>query len=203
MSPLIDIVCVAYRRPGPLRVLVQCLLNQTAPNWRLRVYHDGPDAEVERVLQDASDGAPERVSYRMTEVRYNDYGHSLREIGLRECGGDYVLLTNDDNYYVPRFIEFATQAIVEADPDVVMFDMVHSHDNPGYRPVPGYSYFRTEYSRYNIDMGAALVRTPLAKAAGFRDKTFAGDATYFEDVARTKPTGLKVCKVPRVLFVHN
>jgi hypothetical protein len=84
-----------------------------------------------------------------------------------------------------------------------MFDMVHSHNFPGGRPLPPYSFFVTEYRRGSIDMGSAIVRATLAKKAGFRDKTHDGDATYFEDVARLKGRDLKVWKQKQILFVHN
>jgi hypothetical protein len=201
-KPVVEVICVAYRRYGPLRVLVQSWLNQSATNWRLRVIHDGADAEFERIMIGYVALAPDRISYHQTATRHNDYGHSLREMGLREASGDYVLLTNDDNYYVPRFLEFVNEAISQGRPEVVMYDMVHSHDHPGLRPLPAYSYFQTQYSRGNIDMGAAIVRGDLARLAGFRDHTHDGDATYFEDVARAAGK-VTVAKIPRVLFVHN
>jgi hypothetical protein len=55
-------------------------------------------------------------------------------------------------------------------------------------------------------MGAAIVATDLAKKAGFSDKSFAADATYFESVARKKNAGgekLYIIKIPSVLLVHN
>ena len=202
-SPLIDVVCVAYKRYGPLKVLLQCLLNQTASNWRAHVYHDGPDSSFEQIVRDFEQQAPGRILHSNSSARFNDYGHSLREHGLQHVAAPYVLITNDDNYYVPRAMEYIAEAIAAEDPDVVMFDMVHSHENPGLRRAPSYSYFPTEYSRNNIDIGAAVVRTELARRAGFRDKGFAGDATYFEDIARAKGSPLRVAKIPRVLFVHN
>lgn len=42
---IIEILCVTYKQPGPLRVLVQSVLNQTNPNWLLNVIHDGHDDE--------------------------------------------------------------------------------------------------------------------------------------------------------------
>ncbi|HUN92751.1 MAG TPA: glycosyltransferase [Burkholderiaceae bacterium] len=202
-NPLIDIVVVAYRRYGPLKVLLQCLLNQTTDNWRALVYHDGPDAEFETIARGFEDEAPGRIHHAATPSRHNDYGHSLREMGLKAVQAPYVLITNDDNYYVPKALEFVAEAIAAERPDVVLFDMVHSHQNPGLRKAPSYSYFPTEYSRNNIDIGCAVVRTDLARRAGFRDKGFAGDATYFEDIARAKGGPLRVAKIPRVLFVHN
>lgn len=65
-------------------------------------------------------------------------------------------------------------------------------------------FFETQYQRGAIDMSAAIIKAELASAAGFRDKTHDGDATYFEDVLRASaPASLSVMKIPRILFVHN
>ena len=177
----IHIIAVAYRRIGELKVFVQSLLNQTSKNWELTI-----------------------IEYFTTDTRYNDYGHSLREIGLKNIRGDYVLLTNADNYLIPRAIEYLGSALVRNPADVVIFDMVHSHEKPGGRPLPPYSFFQTKFQRNSIDMGAAIVKRHLAEKAGFRDKSFAGDATYFEDVIRAAgEKEISIHKVPSILFVHN
>ncbi|MBX9929844.1 MAG: glycosyltransferase family 2 protein [Gemmatimonadaceae bacterium] len=198
----IDVVCSAYKRPGPLRVLVQSFLNQSDGNWRLHVLHDGPDVEFDQVRA-AFAPHSERVRFSSTPTRHNDFGHSLRAIGLQETAGDYVLITNDDNYYPPTFLAFVNTAISACHPDAVMVDMVHSHTNPGSRQQLSHCIFATEYARREVDMGAVLVRGDLARRAGFRDKSFAGDATYFEDVAAQAGDGFRVAKIPRVLFYHN
>jgi hypothetical protein len=54
-TPLIEVIAVAYQRPGPLKVLVQCFLNQTAENWKLVVIHDGPDPEFDALMAGYAD----------------------------------------------------------------------------------------------------------------------------------------------------
>ena len=55
-----------------------------------------------------------------------------------------------------------------------------------------------------IDISAAIVKADLAEKAGFRDKTYSGDSSYFEDIMKLKlPDGLSYAKILRVLFVHN
>ncbi len=201
--PLFEVIAVAYQRYGALKVFVQSWINQTADNWRLRVIHDGADAEFVRIMSEFSAQAAGRIQFSATDRRFNDYGHSLRHRGLQDAEGDYVLLTNADNYYVPRCVEYLTDAARDSAADVLLFDMIHSHDRPGGRPVPAYSYFPTQYSRLNIDIGAALVRSDLARAAGFQDRTHDGDASYFEGVARAKGGAISICKISRVLLVHN
>ncbi|MEN3111119.1 glycosyltransferase family A protein [Uliginosibacterium paludis] len=199
----IEIIAVAHLRYGELRVFVQSILNQTAGNWRLQVIHDGPDESFDRIMAAYQAEAPERIRYSHTGTRHNDYGHSLREIGLARAEGDYVLITNADNYYIPRFVEYCTKAVSDTGADIIMYDMVHSHENPGQRTLPAYSYFQTQYSINNIDMGAAIVRRTIAQQAGFADKSYAADAVYFEKVALVKREKTTLCKINRVMLVHN
>lgn len=201
--PTIEVICVTYHQKGPLKVLVQSFLNQTASNWKLNVIHDGFDASFLEMMSGFVSNGETRINYGCTDKRFNDYGHSLRAEGLKAVEGDYVLITNGDNYYVPKFIEILSSAINQTKADVVMFDMIHSHNCPGGRQQPPYGYFKTSYRRGDIDMGAAIVRSDLARAAGFRDKSFAGDATYFEDVAQIAGENMMVAKINQVLFVHN
>lgn len=203
MVPIVEVVCVAYKRYGPLKVLIQSFLNQTRDNWTLRVYHDGYDPSIDKLVADFGRTSSRDITVHFSERRFNDYGHSLREMALRSITGDFVLLTNDDNYYVPRFIEYVTIAIMAINADVVLYDMIHSHDKPGGRDLSPYSFFQTSYRRGNIDIGSAVVRADLARRAGFRDKSHDGDATYFEDVARVAGEQLRIIKLPQVLFVHN
>ena len=205
----VHVIAVAYKRYGELRVFVQSWLNQSHRNWILTVIHDGHDDEFVQIMKYFAALEPDKIDYQCTDIRFNDYGHSLREIGLHSARGDYVLLTNADNYYIPKALEFINAALLEhksSNVDVVMFDMVHSHTNPGRRKFPAYSFFEVSYQRGTIDMGAAIVATDLAKKAGFSDKSFAADSTYFESVARKKNAGgekLYIIKIPSVLLVHN
>ncbi len=202
--PKIHVIAVTYERFGEMRVFVQSMLNQTFQNWSLTIIHDGPSDSFELIMEEYLQSTSSKIEYFATDFRYNDYGHSLREIGLKNIKGDYVLLTNADNYFIPKAIEFITSAINQSSADVVLFDMVHSHEKPGGRLYPPYSYFQTSYHRGSIDISAAVVKKDLAERAGFRDKTHDGDATYFEDIlAVSGEGGLKLSKVPSILFVHN
>jgi hypothetical protein len=217
----IHVIASAYQRFGELRVFVQSFINQTKNNWLLTVIHDGPNQEFNFIMSEFVKNFPKKINFHNTDVRANDYGHSLRDLGLKAIKGDYVLLTNADNYYVIKYIEFLNEVILINDPDVITYDMVHSHKNPGIYSKwnyllnrlsffnfknlinrPSYNYFKTSYKRDKIDIGAAIIKTHLIKELDFRDKTFSGDATYFEDIAKIKPS-LKIIKIPRVLFVHN
>ena len=204
MSKIIHVIAVAFERNEELKVFVQSWLNQTAENWLLTVIHDGPSKEFEKIMRNFQREKEKKIRYICTDKRHNDYGHTLRNIGLGICQGEYVLLSNADNYFIPKAIEYLNIAIEHGngEPDVVMYNMIHSHNRPGGRPLPPYSYFEVEYKRGSIDVSAAIVKSNIAKNVGFNDKSHDGDATYFEEIERSV-NKLIVYKLPNVLFVHN
>lgn len=187
-KPFVHVVSVSCQRFGELSVFVQCWLNQTDSDWMLTVIHDGPSEKFLEIMYAYKKSAPDQIKFYCTATRYGDYGHSLRDLALKGSPtGKYILLTNSDNYYVPKSVEFLKMAAMEvADLDFIMFNMIHSHENVGGRSGPPYSFFEVEYEVYGIDIGAALVRAELAIASGFRDKTHDGDQSYFLDIAFAK-----------------
>lgn len=204
MPPKIHVIAVSFEKFGQLKIFVQSWINQSKDNWFLTVIHDGPNQEFNEIMRGYKDECSDRIEYLTTLKRFNDYGHSLRDMGLKSIKGDYVLLTNADNYFIPKAIEFINEAFIESQPEVVIFDMVHSHNAPGGRNLLSYSYFETKLERLSIDISAAIVKASLAEKVGFRDKTHDGDATYFEDLIKLKhPNALTFAKIMRVLFVHN
>ena len=201
----VDIVCTSYDRIGPLRVLVQSILNQSDDNWNLHVIHDGPSQAFSELSNDdlfVRNAA--RLKMECSKKRFNDYGHSLREIGLSSSKGDYVLITNDDNYYVPHMLRAVNHAIARHQPDIVMFDMIHSHEFPGGRLHESYQFFPTHFALNEIDMGCVLVRGALARSVGFGSKRYSADWDYFSACASSPDCkDVKLVKIPKVLFVHN
>ena len=201
---VIHVIAVAFEKFGQMKVFVQSWINQGSDNWILTVIHDGPNDEFELIMAEYKRQAPSRIFFECTEKRYNDYGHTLRDFGLKNILGDYVLLSNADNYFIPRAVEFMNQAMIVQDADVILFDMIHSHERPGGRNLPAYSFFETSYAPGSIDVSAALVKAELASAVGFPDKGHDGDATYFLRINSFKsPKNLIITKMLRVLFVHN
>ena len=206
VSKLIHIIAVAYKRLPELRVFIQSWINQTNDDWQLTIIHDGQNQEFTNLMNEANYIHP-NIEFFSTDQRHNDYGHTLRDLGLKRSEGKYTILTNADNYFIPRTTEYISTLVRNSDktpdvPDIILFDMIHSHTNPGTRKQPAYNLFKTEFKLYCIDVSSAAVRTELAKAAGFRDKTHDGDQTYFKDIA-SRATSLKIAKINRVLLIHN
>jgi hypothetical protein len=81
---------------------VDSLRKQTFQDFEIRAYHDGP-------LLDTS--LPMPVEMRCMDRNYKDWGHTLRDRGIREASGDYILHFNSDNILYPNALEEISKCI--------------------------------------------------------------------------------------------
>lgn len=187
----LDIVSVTYGHNHELRCFVESILSQSSHNWRLHLIHDGPGPEFIRIMNQY--WGDTRINYFCTETRANDWGHSLRALGLstiQEKDSRYVLFTNADNIYVPVFVEEMTKACS----DIVYCNMIHDHWD--------YRFRETSLQRGKIDCSAFVVKTELAKKVGWNSREYAADWYYIQDVLRAYPNA-SVIKNNKILVVHN
>ena len=185
----VSMICVAYRRPVQIKVTIASMLAQTFQDWELLVIHDGPEgAEEIRSVCDLF--ADSRIRFENTEVRYNDFGHSLRELGLSKVTGEFVGHTNDDNYYAPVYLERMVAGL-ESGFDFVYCNMLHSYG--GWTPVD------TVPRWGQIDGGGWLARKSILPVQ-WKDKSMNGDGHYVEQIIEA---GVKVIKISGILFIHN
>jgi glycosyltransferase involved in cell wall biosynthesis len=75
---------------------IASLLRQTIQDFEILCYHDGP-------LLNPVLNFPVRIF--PTAKRYNDWGHSLRDIGIHEARGEYIVHFNPDNILYPNALE--------------------------------------------------------------------------------------------------
>jgi hypothetical protein len=80
-----------------------CLARQTYGDFEVLLYHDGP---LSRALPDLTAlGLGARLRTTVGETRHNDWGHSLRDRGIRAATGDYIVHFNPDNVLYPNAFE--------------------------------------------------------------------------------------------------
>jgi hypothetical protein len=97
--PKFSVILVHFQGTVPHETLcrgLNCIQSQTSKDFELLAYHDGP-------LLDTS--VPMPVQFKCSEKRFDDWGHSLRDIGLREATGEYILHFNADNILYPNALE--------------------------------------------------------------------------------------------------
>lgn len=194
---ILHVVCVAYQRAIPLRVLVDSFINQTNPNWKLYVVHDGPaNADVKTVMSLYK--ADNRISFTETTKRQKKFGHPIRREMVQKVTiqkGEYLVITNDDNYYVPTFV---AKFLLMGKPNVGMVYCDTLHHCMEYRVL--HTRLKVNY----IDMGSFAVRGDVAKLVGFNHDRIDADGIYAEECARYCQSHLlNTVYIDLPLFIHN
>ena len=97
--PLFSIIVVDYQGVNSHETLLRGLGSlhaQTFRDFEILCYHDGPLLYPQRQF-------PEPII--CTDRRFNDWGHSLRDLGMRRARGEYILHFNADNLLYPSALE--------------------------------------------------------------------------------------------------
>jgi hypothetical protein len=98
-NPMFSIVVVHYQGVNPHDICLRGLASieaQTFRDFEVLCYHDGP-------LLDPEVRFPQPLI--CTARRYNDWGHSLRDLGIRQARGEYIVHFNADNILYPNALE--------------------------------------------------------------------------------------------------
>lgn len=183
---MIDFIIPTYNRINELRMMLSSLIAQTSDDWKATVVIDGSKKLFDVVHHD-------NIRYITLDKRYNNWGHTPREIGKQQTDCEYVIMTGDDNYYCPTTVSDILNMIDKHHPDIIYWDMVHSHYN--------YQYFKCQLRTQAIDMGAFCTKSSLAKQIKL-GTNFAADGDYVEAFKKKFPKAI-VKKIDKVLFVHN
>ena len=203
MSPWITIVVAAYQRYLHLPILIHSFLTQTNQNWKMVILHDGPDSDHHKIVEPFIK-TYSNITYHQSSERFNDWGYSLREWAMNEfVDTPWILNTNDDNYYVPIFLQECC-SYIDKDPslDFIMYDCLMNTLTENSK---NQSFYETQYSFPKlgyIDIGSFIVKSDLIKDIGLNTKTAISDGLLVEDIINKHPN-LNLHKLNKTLFVHN
>ncbi len=188
-SPLVTIVVSAYQRPRELKSALLALAVQTYPHLEIIVVHDGP-AEW---LADCNVSEDPRIQLIASQTRNNDFGQSNYENGVRLARGQYIGLTNDDNYHCPTYVETLLKAIYLHDAQFAYCNLLHNYFEYlplSTAPFPG-----------RIDATGWIARADLVKTTPWRAKGGrVDDGKWVYDIIKKSD---RLIKVPHILAVHN
>ena len=131
------------------------LATQTFRDFEILLYHDGP---LSRPLPNLDWAKPHLRQVVVSEQRHNDWGHSLRDRGIREARGEYIVHFNPDNILYPRAL---AQIDAAADAGIV--------EDLGYRVGQATGADVVDrYDRIRVAAGPAGVDDFLATPLHFR-----------------------------------
>ena len=192
----LHVIVTGFNRVIQLRRMIDCFIIQTNPNWQLHIIHDGPAPKEAKFI--VSTYKDERIHFEETEKINGAWGHPNRSYMLRKMvlnHYDYVLITNDDNDYVPVFVEKMLKK-AKGNAGMVYCDAVHSYLD--------YEILKSRIQENYIDMGSFIVRVDVAKKVGFTDRHYSADGSFAVKCAEyCNYRRLSVIYIPKALFVHN
>lgn len=202
---ILHIIVVAYENPIRLRILLGSFIVQTCPDWKIYIIHDGlASDDVIRVVRTYKElckrlfNDKDKIVYQESEKRMGNYGHPNRAAMLKNIKGDpydYVLITNDDNYYVPKFVEFFLYSCNE-EIGLVYCNTLHSYY--------AYDVHQSQIKEKCIDMGCFIVRLDIAQKTGFNHYDHSADGKYAEECMNNCINNrLRSRYIPKALFIHN
>lgn len=169
---------------------VHSLLCQTYDDFEIYIHHDGP-LDNPKIAEDFRNLSHKIVFIDNLE-RKGQWGFFHRHnTAMIEPHADWVLFTNEDNYYTPIFLERMISTANSYNSKMVHCNTVHSHFN--------YDVLNTSVIRGGIDMGSFISHMDLVKITPWTDYHDQADGVYAEKIgSQTNPV-----KARGVLFVHN
>jgi glycosyltransferase involved in cell wall biosynthesis len=189
----IEFVIATYINTEALIIMLQCLRVQTSSDWKAHVVIDGHNDAYERIRNMYAND--DRIRFTNIDGPNNDYGHTPRNYGLEQATGDFVILTSDDNYYVPTFVEVFTKAARE-DTRFMYCNMIHNYS--AYKPQECHPRFQ------HIDIGNMVMRTEFAKQLRLDVKAHMADGWMCEEfISKFCQDPSTVLKINNTLYVHN
>lgn len=200
MIPLLTLSVVGYNYKYEWVSFIHSMLLQHDDRWFVQLLNDGPDPAAREICAPYVEEFPHHFSYTETEVRFDDFGHSLRQDGLTRCETKYWGTNNADNYLAPKYVEFVLQAMEERHLQMLVFPCVHNYANVNGHGTPPYSILDVAPKRTRCDAGTMIIQTSLAQEVGWNHRFNEADGAFIDDVMTR---GVVWGQIPNVLMVHN
>lgn len=191
----IEFIIPTYNRPRELRTCLSSLFCQNNPNFTVHVVADAEYEGFWEIIDIFKQYENLRVS--VLEGPHNDWGHTARNYGLDNLKEDWVVMSGDDNYYVPVFVDNFIKA-VELNPKVgfVYCDLVHNWLSEEY------IYIDSKPMISKIDIGNFMVKSRLIGDLRLDPKKATSDGKFVEDFLEQNPKYPRI-KIKKILYVHN
>ena len=175
--------------------IVCSLMAQSNPNWKAHIVGDYiSNDNLEKVHSFLNMINDSRIRFTNLPERYNDWGHTPRQYGLDNATEEWVIMTGEDNYYVPEFVKLMLEE--SNDQHFVFCDLLHNWTDHQYIPI------KSKLQLGFIDIGSFMTKTNMAQRIKLKtDKEWAD--WYFVVDFTNKFKQAKIRKVNRILYVHN
>jgi hypothetical protein len=189
-NPKVTIICPIYKS---FPAIISSLIMQTYSNWELLLIHDGPDEGfVRQYVELVND---DRIKFSETPEHRGAWGHYIRSEYIQKAEGDFILVTNPDNYHTPVYLEYMLKGFGDGVIATYCESMVHSYK--AWQVIP------CMLKRGYLDCAGVLVASSAAKTVGWNNTTeHSADWLYFQDLI-TRFGQQSFMKIKGTLLIHN
>lgn len=190
----IEFIIPTYERTDHLMCIISSIKAQRSGKWKIHVVADcPPEGTLDKIMDFYKDD--ERIKFTILPQRYNDWGHTPRNYGLENATEDWVVMTGEDNYYVPVFVDNMLDAATP-NSHFVFCNMVHNWTKHQYIPID----CKPKWGQ--IDIGNFMVRREYGQKMKLDVTNMQADGMFVEEYLKKFP--LKdIIKINKVLYVHN
>ena len=181
-----------------LMATISSIVAQTSDRWAIHVVCDNYFDEDMQKIKDFFAHIP-CIRWTVTEKRYNDWGHTPRNIGVQQSIEEWVIQTGEDNYYVPTFVETFIEAVEkEKFTNMVFCNMVHNlHGWAEEKYIPIQCRIEVGF----LDIGCFMLRTKYAKTLPIDTDLGVNADGYLAEMYHKKYGS--AIHINRILYVHN
>jgi glycosyltransferase involved in cell wall biosynthesis len=191
----IEFIIPTYSRINHLVTIIGSLMAQSNPNWTAHVVADCPPDEIQDAMRTIVEFFnDDRIKLTILPERHNDWGHTPRQYGLDNATEEWVVMTGEDNYYVPEFVDIMLKESINQ--HFVYCDMVHNWINKEYIPI------LSKLQLGKIDIGSFMTKTNMAQKIKLKKEHEWADWFFVQEFQK-KYKVAKYKKVNRILYVHN
>jgi GT2 family glycosyltransferase len=199
IKPKFSFIIPCWEQTHLLKCLLQSITCQTYSNWEVILIHDGVDLSHKSNLKEYLNDP--RFFYTSTSERYGYWGHKSRIIGTTLSLGDWIIHSNDDNYFVPILLEEIVNIIsLNSEVNFIYWDMIlgkykneHSHNKKDY------GHFIPKIQHSYMDWGQFTTKKEIISKYYIQYEEAAADGTLIENMKHE----LIPAYIDKVLFVHN
>ena len=192
----IEFIIPTYNRPDFLMCTINSIVAQRSSDWKIHVVADCPPEGTLDKIMNYFEG-DDRIKFTILPERYNDWGHTPRNYGMEHATEDWVVMTGEDNYYTPVFVDHFLDAVKERPGAHFVFcNMLHNWTD--------FQYYAIDCSpkKYQIDIGNFMVKRKYGKKIKLDVTNITADGDYVEEYLKRFTSG-EVLKINKVLYVHN
>jgi hypothetical protein len=193
---ILHVIVTVFQRTLPLSRLIHDFLLQTRGDWIMHIIHDGPASQ--ELIDMVNSYRDSRINFTATKEINGYWGFPNRNLALKNLAlnhRDFVLITNDDNMYIPKFMEYFLKETKRETVGFIYCNIIHSYQN--------YDILYTEIKQDLIDMGSFIVKLDIAKRVIFKNYEAADGAYAVACANYCRARKLEIVKINKALFIHN